>query len=183
MLQETIGIAGAHFPQHHNPYTHKQSYNVMAGQDYMHNKRSMQDIFGTEEEVENTNRRSASVMSPGVDPSKTYNYKLSNIENTTLKSLKKEVHLPEPIKKINIPQERGNLTQRVVKEPKSDTEKLGANIQKTQRPKPAGETPIKFNITSKKKQSLNKVNLVYASEPEGEGKSASNLPEIPSATK
>lgn len=106
-----------------------------------------------------------------VDPSRTYNLK-------SIKSFKKEPKLGHVvIDKINLPQQKGATTHRVIKEMKSDNEKSTLSAQKSSKMIP--DSSIKLNIDKKRKNSVSKVNLVYASEPEkGKKLTSPILPDI-----
>lgn len=105
------------------------------------------------------------------DPSKTYNLK-------SIKNFKKEPRLGHVvIDKVSIPQQKGSLTHRVIKDMKSDNERSTLSVQKSGKMIP--DSNIKLKIDNKRKNSVSKVNLVYASEPEKGKKSTSPiLPDI-----
>lgn len=178
MLQESIGIAGGNFPQHHDPFYQKQSHYNSTQQDYMYGRRSNPDLFSNEDEFESRNKASNANMSP-IDPTKTFNLKVASIDQSGLRSLKqKEPHLNTvKLDVINIPQNKGQMSHRVLKESQSDTEKASKISGKVKLPKNISDNAAKFT-QNKRKNSVSKVNLVYT---DIEGDKKSNLPEIQTA--
>ena len=128
-------------------------------------------MFGTEEEVERNIIVSNNYGE--LDPSKTYNYNSPGIEQTSIQNMKKDVKIGDSkIEKISIPM-KGSLTGRILKEGKDENK--NADLLSTKNIK-----PIAGNIqVHKRKSSVSRVNLVYASEPEKNSKiSTSRLPQI-----
>jgi hypothetical protein len=157
MIQEHLGIAGVNFPQHHDPTTNRQSLMGPAGYDFLPNLKGSNELFDEDADQNRLSGNNRLIR----DPSKTFNYKTSSIENSAMKSLKKEAQLhTTKIGQIELPIEKGSMTQRVVKEANSDTERSAIIGKNAIKQKPS-EKSLKFMPGARRKNSVSKVNLQY----------------------